>query len=297
MRIGTAITLQGTGDDASATWDGVRDEALTAERIGCDIVVVEDALSYPDPHGTVGLWESVVIMGALAAATSTVALGHSVVNAVYRSPAHLAKIAETLDEVSCGRYTLGLGCGNTPDEDYAAFGFPPDHRVSRFEEGLQIVHGLLKDGEVDFHGRYHSAEHAQMVLRGPRPQGPPIVVAGGGPRMMRLAARYADGWNWWALPHPDPADIRRTLTEIDRACQEQGRDPASLTKSLDLYLPVTPPGTTDEPGAEQTAEALLAFGSMGVDEVRCYLPRRPTAAETVGDVAAFGDVVHAVHAG
>jgi alkanesulfonate monooxygenase SsuD/methylene tetrahydromethanopterin reductase-like flavin-dependent oxidoreductase (luciferase family) len=297
MRIGIAITLQGLGDAASPTWVGLREQALTAERIGCDIVVVEDALSYPDPAGTVGLWESVVIMGALAASTSTVGLGHSVVNAVYRSPGHLAKIAETIDEVSCGRYTLGLGAGNTPDEDYAAFGFPSAHRVSRFEEGVQIVHGLLKRGEVDFRGTYYSAEHAEMVLRGPRPQGPPLVIAAGGARMMRLAARYADGWNWWAMPHPEPDDVGRTLAEVDRACEAEDRDPGTLTRSLDLYLPVTPAGSTDEPDSEQTADALLALGQLGVDEVRCYLPRRTSMVEAVDAVAAFEDVVRAVHAG
>lgn len=297
MRIGIAITLQGLGGPGSATWVGVRDQALAAERIGCDVVVVEDALSYPEPGRTVGVWESVVMMGALAAATSTVGLGHSVVNAVYRSPAHTAKIAETLDEVCGGRYTLGLGAGNTPDADYAAFGFPSDHRVSRFAEGVQIVHGLLKRGEVDFHGTYYDAEHAEMVLRGPRPAGPPLVIAAGGPRMMRLAARYGDGWNWWAMPHPDPAEVRRVLAELDRACEVEDRDPATLTRSFDVYLPATPPGSGDEPGAAETADALLSLGLLGIDEVRCYLPARRSMAETVEAVAAFEEVVTAVHAG
>ena len=108
-------------------------------------------------------------------------------------PALLAKMAVTVDEVSGGRLILGLGCGSHPPE-YTAFGYPYDHRVDRFEEVLQILVPLLREGRVDFVGRYHTARACELLPRGPRPGGPPIWIAAYQPRMMRLAARWGDAF-------------------------------------------------------------------------------------------------------
>jgi len=304
MRIGLIIQLHGSPDSGlpPPTWERVKGFASTAEDVGFDSLVFEDALIYREADTTRGCWESMAIAAGLAAVTSRIEFGQSVVNAPYRSPALTAKIAETIDEISGGRYICGIGAGNTEDYDYQAFGFPSDHRYSRFAEAIQILHGLLKEGRVDFTGQYHSAEDSELDLRGPRTQGPPIVVAAGGPRMLRLAARYGDGWNWWTVEHANAMEALRPLVnELEAACQEVGRDPATLTRSLDLYS-VDPlnratigpiwggealGGTPDE-----IAEALLGFRELGFDEIRCdVFPK-----ETEG-IEAMADVVRLVHQG
>ncbi len=307
MRIGLAIELTGKPGwrIEPPSFDHVRSQGVLAERTGFDLVIVEDALSFPVDELTVGAWESVVVLGALAEATSTIRIGHGVVNAPYRSPGHLAKIAETLDEVSGGRYVLGLGSGNTPDADYHAFGIPADHRYSRFVEYLSIVHDLLRHGRAQFDGTYHTVRDAQLVLRGPRPAGPPIVVGAHGPKMLRATARFADEWNWWVAPFAAPEGLRPLVDELTRACEEVGRDPDTLGRSLDVYFPVAPPGWDPERDGDPppvsdaaVAEALLAYGELGIREVRCYLPRRDvTPQQRLQAIEDMADVVAQVQQG
>ena len=109
----------------------------------------------------------------------------------FRNPAILAKMADTLDEVSDGRVVLGLGAG-WHEPEYHAFGIPYDHRVGRFEEALAIIVPLLREGRVDFQGQYYQARDCVLAPRGPRAGGPPILIGAQRPRMMALAARYAD---------------------------------------------------------------------------------------------------------
>lgn len=305
IRVGLAIELSGRpGWRVEAPSFGfVREQAQTAERAGFDLVVVEDALSFPFDDITVGAWESVVVLSALAEATTTIRLGHSVINMPYRAPGHLAKIAGTLDEVSGGRYVLGVGAGNTPDADYRAFGIAADHRYSRFVESLEIIHAMLRHGRAEFDGRHHVVEGAELVLRGPRPAGPPIIVGAGGPKMIRAAARFADGWNWWANPHATPQQIAPLVEELDRACVDVGRDPSTISRSLDLYFPVAPSGWDVERDGEapeadddETVDALLAYARLGVSEIRCYLPRRVSPSERLQTIEAMTGVVARVHA-
>ena len=109
----------------------------------------------------------------------------------FRNPAILAKMADTLDEVSDGRVVLGLGAG-WHEPEYDAFGIPYDHRVGRFEEALAIIVPLLREGRVDFQGQYYQARDCVLAPRGPRRRGPPILIGAQRPRMLALAARYAD---------------------------------------------------------------------------------------------------------
>lgn len=292
MRIGLVVGLHGDAQDAAPAWPNIRDQVVAAEAVGFDVVVIEDALLYRDEDATIGYWESVSMAGAIAAATSTIELGHSVFNAPYRTAALTAKIAETLDEISGGRYILGIGAGNVPDHDYAAFGFPADKRYSRFAETIEIIHGLLKEGRVDFEGEYQSARDAEMVLRSRRPQGPPIVIAAGGPKMLRLAARFGDGWNWWATSRPDAGeDLRPLIDEMERACDEVGRDPATLAYSLDYY------SVDPSRSGEANAERLLAFRDLGFEEIRVNLTAPETTEGHSRAIEAMAPVVELVHAG
>ena len=122
MRIGLINELHGRpgGGSEPPTWTSISKRAELAEKVGFDSFVFEDALmyrGYRNEGETVGVWESVSMAAALCATTSSVTIAHSVLNSPYRSPAHLASIATTLDEISGGRYVLGIGAGNTPDSD------------------------------------------------------------------------------------------------------------------------------------------------------------------------------------
>jgi alkanesulfonate monooxygenase SsuD/methylene tetrahydromethanopterin reductase-like flavin-dependent oxidoreductase (luciferase family) len=299
MRIGIIIGLHGREGEAPG-WTSVRDQVRAAEAVGFDLAVIEDALLYSSDEGSEGYWESVAMAGAMAAATSRIEIGHSVINAPYRSAALTAKIAETLDEISGGRFFLGIGLGNTPD--YEQFGMKADHRFSRFAETIQIVHSLLKTGEVDHGGVYQSARGAKLVPRGPRPNEVPIIIAGKGPKMLRLTARYADGWNWWSVGAPDLDVLRPIVADLERACDEVGRDSPTLRRTLDFYS-VDPLGTFSGPeeatGGTPTkiAEAILRFEPLGFDEVRVNVYPTDSVETLPAAIEALQPVVDRVHAG
>jgi len=309
MRIGIAIDSHGRESSMhkpDQTWESIRDQALAAEAVGFDAVFIADHFLYHSENGNVGCWESVSLAGALAAATTTIEFGHSVINAPYRSPALVAKIAETLDEISAGRYILGIGAGNTPDSEYAAFGIQADKRYSRFAEAIEIIHSLLKNGKVDFEGKYWSANDADLVLRGPRPQGPPIVIAAWGPKMMRLAARFADVWNGWVPAGPSVTAFRPMVKKLEGACEQVGRDPATLRRSLDIQVDPLgcyeelSPGGSGKPIAgscQEIAEAILSFKEISVDEVRCYAFSKDTAEAKLKTIDTMAEIVNLVHAG
>ena len=299
MRVGLINQLHGRpdGETPAPTWESISERATAAETAGFDSFVFEDALLYRGEKTTNGVWESVSIAAALAATTTNIALGQSVINSPYRSPAMVAAIATTLDEISGGRYILGIGAGNTPDSDYAAFGFSTDHRYSRFAEAIQIIHALLKTGRADFNGDYYTVKEAELVLRGPRSKGPPINIAAGSPKMLKLVARYGDAWNWWGWDESLEelsTRIEPLTDQLDRACQDESRDPQTVMRTFDLYT-VVPEGFEDADGLEmkqpvtgssgQIAEYLLGIGELGFDEVRCDLwPKSSEAIEAMGPV-------------
>lgn len=295
MRIGLITQLHGRpgGDTPPPTWESLKRLALTAESVGFDMFVFEDALLYRQEGGSHGVWESMAIAAAVAEATSRIRFGQSVINSPYRSPALSASIATTLDEVGGGRYVLGIGAGNTADSDYEAFGFPTDHRYSRFAEAIQIIHSLLRTGSADFDGDYYTIRESELVLRGPSPHGPPINIAAAGPKMLRLVARYANDWNWWGGGETQEQRAHRLgplIEQLDAACEAEGRDPATLGRTLDLYG-VEVPGVSGV-SAQQVAESILAQGELGFSEVRCDLPDN-----TPASVEAMAPVVDLIHAG
>ena len=127
MRIGLITQLHGRpgGATPAPSWESISERAAAAESAGFDMFVFEDALLYRGETATDGAWESVSIAAAIAATTTDIGLGQSVLNSPYRSPAMTAKIADTIDEISGGRFVLGIGAGNTADADYEAFGSRP----------------------------------------------------------------------------------------------------------------------------------------------------------------------------
>ena len=159
-----------TSDRTGLGWSELRDIAMLAEDVGFDSIWLDDHLLYhmrgaPEPNGN---WESWSMLSALAACTKTVELGNLVLGMGFRNPALLAKMADTVDEISGGRLILGVGTGYH-EVEYRAFGYPFDHRFGRFAEAIQIVSTLLKTGEIDFDGTYYQARDCVLKPRGPRP--------------------------------------------------------------------------------------------------------------------------------
>jgi probable F420-dependent oxidoreductase len=222
-------------------WSDVRDMAKTAETVGFDSIWLPDHFLLPTDFwlssgqkGTsLGNWESWSILCSLASVTTRVQLGTLVLGGGYRNPALLAKMADTLDEISDGRLILGLGSGWV-EYEYRAFGSPYDHRVSRFEEAVQIISSLLKTGHVDFIGNYYQARECELRPRGPRSGGPPIMIGSRSPRMHRIAAQHADVWNgaWTASVE----NMVPMLEAIDGACRDIGRDPDSLVRTAGVLV-------------------------------------------------------------
>ena len=208
------------------------------------------------------------MLSALAEATSRVNLGTLVTCNSFRNPAVLAKMATTVDEISHGRLIFGLGAEwNEPE--YHAFGLPFDHRVARFEEALQIIKPMLRDGHVDFQGRYYQAQNCEDAPRGPRPEGPPLMIGSEGPRMLKLTAKYADIWNTGYMGRPETMAPR--LAKVESACREIRRDPATLaiTALIGLWFPdlqATKPSFLDNPltgTTEEIAEAIRGYAELG----------------------------------
>jgi alkanesulfonate monooxygenase SsuD/methylene tetrahydromethanopterin reductase-like flavin-dependent oxidoreductase (luciferase family) len=264
-------------------WSDILAMARLAEDVGFDSVWVPDHVFVRVPQEEpLGVWEGWSLLSALAAATDRAEVGTLVVCGAFRNPALLAKMADTVDEISGGRLILGLGCG-WYEPEFAAMGHPFDHLVGRFEEVLQIVTGLLRDGQIDFQGVYHTARECELRPRGPRPQGPPVLVGTrGGERMLRLAARYADAWNRdFGAANPDvarfsPDDLAAWQPRLDAACADVGRDPATLERTAAVWVDL--PGATgrEDWGAlagspEEVAEGLRAYARAGVSHVQLWL--------------------------
>jgi alkanesulfonate monooxygenase SsuD/methylene tetrahydromethanopterin reductase-like flavin-dependent oxidoreductase (luciferase family) len=279
----------------SARWSDLAEMARLGEEIGVDSLWITDHLIHRVPgEEPRGMWECWSLIAALSAITERAEIGTLVLCSSFRNPALLAKMADTVDEISNGRLILGIGAGwNKPE--YDAFGYPFDHRTDRFAEALQILTGLLREGQIDFDGVYYQARDCELRPRGPRSQGPPIVVGASqaGPRMLDLAARYADGWNTWFGSTGNTVEgLMPLLANVDSACAAARRDPETLERSAAVIVEVGPhepsamtgPPLTGGPAA--IAAGLRAHAAAGLSHVQVWLePNTPQG------IAAFASVL------
>jgi probable F420-dependent oxidoreductase len=285
MRVGLVMPLSDDGTGRIPPYREVRALARQAEAAGFDSVWVFDHLISRSPDGTShGINEGWTVLAGLADATERVNLGTIVLATPFRNPAFLAKQAATLDEMSGGRLILGLGTG-WHEPEFKAFGYPFDHRVARFEEAFAIIRGLIRDGRIDFQGRFYEARDCELLPRPIRPD-VPLLVAAKGPRMLRFTARHADAWNaaWFGMPDERLAE---RVADLRAACAAVGRDPATLgiTVGLSVRFPDLPPGDAGDPlapalgGSEaELAEGLQAHAEAGARHAICSLrPATPAA--------------------
>ncbi len=300
FKIGIELDIEALSlpEPAPLRWTEQRKMAELADEAGFDSIWLPDHMFGEWNGKMVGAWECWSMLSAVAAATKRVQLGTLVLATSFREPALLAKMADTVDEISDGRLILGLGAGWF-EAEYRSFGFPYDHRASRFEEAFTIIRTLLREGEIDFNGRFYQARECVLRPRGPSRTGMPIMIGTKGPRMLRLTAQHAEWWNTWSVgasnrPHEAIPPLRQA---VDNACAEVGRDPATLVRTAAVMVhpyPTTPPPLPSgcDPiwgSPEEIAEKLLAFGREGISHLQVVL-----APATPASVEAFVAVLEAI---
>jgi probable F420-dependent oxidoreductase len=243
MRIGLALPHYDFSfpDGAPLTWPRLVDAARRAEALGFDSVWISDhfffdAQRYGGAPGPVATVEPFTALAAVAAATERVRLGTLVACAPFRHPAHVAKMATTIDLLSGGRFELGLGAGWFQTE-FEAFGYQYGATGDRFgllEEQVEVIAGLFGGGPVDHQGDRYQLRGAFNHPRPAKAGGPPIWLGGkGGERLLRLVVRSGAGWNtvWrWRLD-----DYQERATALRKVCEAEGREPSAVPRSLGLY--------------------------------------------------------------
>jgi probable F420-dependent oxidoreductase len=214
------------------------------------------------------VYECWALLPALAAITERIRIGTLVSPTSVHHPALLAKRGATIDQLSGGRFVLGLGAGWQVNEHHA-YGIelePPGKRVSRFEEAIQVVRSMLSQDSTTFSGAYYDITDAPCD---PKPvQAPlPILVGTRGPRMLRITARYASEWNTWGAP--DHAAVCRAA--LMEAADQVGRDPATMRTSVNAFIGLdqeaAPPGRGAIVGsAQELVDQLGRYAESGFDE-------------------------------
>jgi alkanesulfonate monooxygenase SsuD/methylene tetrahydromethanopterin reductase-like flavin-dependent oxidoreductase (luciferase family) len=300
MKVGALLPhLEGTYEGGTAGWNEIKDVARAAEDTGFDSLWVADHLLYRIPGiETFGTWECWSLVTAVAAITSKVEIGTMVSVTPWRNPGLFAKIIDTAEEISGGRIIAGLGAGSH-DTEFPAFGFDSwDHRITRFEEELAVLATLLRSGRIDHQGRFHTLRECELRPRGPRPDGPPIMVGAVGPRMLRLTVEHADMWN---IPwRHELEDVKSEIARGAEACAKAGRDPSTLAKSVCLQVDLPRPAGTsrgdlmDQSRAaalkldpDELAAHLKSYADAGVSHVQLWIDSStPAAIESFGEILA-----------
>ena len=219
-----------------ASWKDLAGMARLAEAVGLDSIWVGDHLLYDLPEGRRGPWEAWSLLAAVAAVTERVELGPLVAALPFHNPAVLAKKAATVDEISGGRLTLGIGAGWNKVE-FDAFGLPYERRIARFAEAFTIVRTLLSEGRIDFRGEFYNLIDCELLPRPSRPGGPPLLIGSSGPRMLAMTLPYVAAWNSWYTDFDnDPARVAALVETIDAACMAAGRRPEEVAKTVALYI-------------------------------------------------------------
>ncbi|GGO86394.1 luciferase [Wenjunlia tyrosinilytica] len=249
-----------------------------AEELGFHTAYTYDHLSWRIPFRDGPWFGAVPTLTAAAAATKRIRLGTMVTNPNFRHPVTLAKDLLTLDDVSGGRITVGIGAGGN-GFDAGVLGRPewsPRERADRFGEFVPLLDRLLTQDATTSEGRFYSAHEARNIpgcVQRPRI---PFTVAGNGPRGMRLAAEYGQGWVTTGdpklaatiTPRECPAAIRAQIDKLEAACEKAGRDPDELDKVLLTAF------TPEEPLASLDSFVDFAgrYAELGIDEIIVHWP-------------------------
>jgi len=260
--------------DCSQPFADIAELVSHCEQTGWDGAYVDDHFMADPTSGPADrpILECWALLAALAARTSRIRLGPLVSANTTRHPAVVANAAATIDQISNGRFVLGLGAGWQQNE-HDAYGIELDDartRSDRLEEACAVITMLLREDVASFSGTHYSLRNARCDPK-PVQQQLPLLVAGKGERRtMRTAARYANEWNGWCTPET----FREKCTVLDRHCEAIDRDPATIRRSTQAFLAMS-----DDPG--------------WIERQRVYAAGRPaltgTPAEVHDQVGTYAD--------
>ena len=219
-------------------WGSLLERFLLAEELGYDHAWVPDHLL--STGGDLGkpCMEAWTLLAAIAARTSRIRLGVLVSSNTFRHPALLLKEAVTVDHISGGRLILGVGTGwYEPEHRMYGIPFPPPaERVGRLEEAVEMIDLLMRQERTTFHGRFYHLDDAPFEPKPVQQPRIPLLIAAHRPRMLRLAARYADQWDTFPEVTGTATEGVRTgieeqIRQFDALCREAGRDSATVRRS------------------------------------------------------------------
>lgn len=272
MRFGVVILPEHSWSEARHLWE-------RAEELGFDHAWTYDHLTWRS-FGDRAWFGAVPTLTAAAAATRTIRLGTLVASPNFRHPVPFAKELITLDDISGGRFTLGIGAGTPTGWDATMLGhapWPPVERAGRFEEFVDLLDRLLRGPETTYEGDHYAAHEARTYPGCVQQPRIPFAVAATGPRGMCLAARAAETWVTTGARHKTApvaadegaADIAAQIEQLERACETEGRDPATIDR-LVLTGPVLDSGL-DSP--QQWDDTVGAYEAVGVTDLVVHWPR------------------------
>jgi F420-dependent oxidoreductase-like protein len=245
--------------------------ARHGEETGWDGVWVADHFMSNGDRGA-GSHEAFTVLAAIAARVPRVHLGTLVAGNTFRHPAITANMAAAIDHISDGRVILGLGAGWQVNE-HEAYGLElgtVKQRLDRFEEACAIITSLFRNERTTFAGEYYTLDDAPLV---PRPiQTPiPLMVGGGGEkRTMRIAAQYADQWNYWGTPEV----IARKLAVLDAHCTDLGRDPKQIARSTQVQLYMSEDRAWLDAERERLEQTVVGVGRRAIDSALVGTPEQ-----------------------
>jgi probable F420-dependent oxidoreductase len=279
-------------------WPEIVSMARAAEATGFDSVWLGDHLLYRgDGRPERGPWDAWTTLAALAASTERVRIGPLVACAAFHPPGILARMAASVDEVSRGRFVLGIGAGWNETE-FRAFGIPFAERASRFEESFAIVHRLLAGERVTFEGRFARVEDAVLL---PEPERRvPMMLGSNGDRLLHAALPYVDAWNTWYRDFGNTPEGFATLNDrVTQLAGEAGRSADEIARSA-CVLVVLDPHAGERPvdeglvplegSPERMANGLRGLSQAGADEAILVL-----SPITEGSIRSMGEVLALLH--
>jgi F420-dependent oxidoreductase-like protein len=270
MRYGLKLSQDATIDQLRGVWQ-VADEA------GFDHCWCMDHLATLGPHDDGPIFEAWALQAGMAVATSRTRIGCMVTGNTYRHPAVLAKAAVTVDHLSGGRLEFGLGAGWAENE-HTMLGLPfgtKGDRADWLEEACEIIRSLWTQERTTFEGKHYKLSEAVAEPKPVQQPYPPIWIGGSGrQRTLRITAKYADVWN---AAGGSPADVGETSAVLDQRCEEIGRDPAEIRRSVQLR--------TAEAN-DELLQRVEAYRAVGITEI-VLIVQGPDPAGAAEQVAAL----------
>ena len=249
-----------------------------AEALGYDDLWVSEQIT-----GKLSILEPTTLLGYVAALSKTIRIGTSVIVSNLRQPVQLAKSLSSLDNLSSGRLTIGLGLG-TNTNMYSAYGLNREHRVSRFMEGVAIMKALWTQSSVDLKGRYAQLEGVTMEPKPVQRPHPPLWFGARVPDAMRRAVANGDGW--MGAGSATNEDYVKEQTELQRILREETRDPATFSVSKRVYLAIS----NDEARARSKLRTWIGafYGNPDLADRWCIMGNVAAVTEKLNEIVEAG---------